>query len=454
VGTYSDATGRHGFLYVDTNISTIDVPNAHSTNAVDINNAGDIVARYEDTGIKLHGFLYTEGNFITIDFPGANRTTVTGINNTNDIVGTYGNATGTHGFLYADGNFTTIDFPGADSTAPHGINDYQDIVGTYIDATGRHGFLYTEGGFVTIDFPGTTYTITYDINNANEIVGHIEGPPGVHSFLYYDGSFTMIDVPDGWGTQAFGINNYSDIVGDFRNPEGVHGFLATALRVTVVELDIKPGSCPNPLNTKSKGVLPVAILGTEDFDVTQIDVSTVLLAGVAPIRDNLEDVAAPFNGLLIGDCFDCTEEGADGLTDLTLKFDTQEVVAALGDANDGGCIQLTITGELTDGTPIEGTDSVVIVPKPKEPKPIKYELIIGSYEDDEEEDTYWVDIELLGENGEPVPGQEYWVYSPDGATVGSGTTDENGRASLSVVGSGTYLFTVPDLDEEAWERVK
>jgi len=34
-----------------------------------------------------------------------------------------------------------------------------------------------------------------------------------------------------------------------------------------VPVDIKPTSCPNPLNVKSRGVLPVAILGTADFDV-------------------------------------------------------------------------------------------------------------------------------------------------------------------------------------------
>ena len=34
-----------------------------------------------------------------------------------------------------------------------------------------------------------------------------------------------------------------------------------------VPIDIKPQSCPNPLNVNSKGVLPVAILGTDTFDV-------------------------------------------------------------------------------------------------------------------------------------------------------------------------------------------
>ena len=51
-----------------------------------------------------------------------------------------------------------------------------------------------------------------------------------------------------------------------------------------VDVDIKPGSCPNPLNVASKGVLPVAILGSGDFDVTDIDIAPTRLAGVAPKR--------------------------------------------------------------------------------------------------------------------------------------------------------------------------
>jgi hypothetical protein len=65
-------------------------------------------------------------------------------------------------------------------------------------------------------------------------------------------------------------------------------------REAPVALDIKPGSCPNPLNTVSRGVLPVAILGAADFDVTQIDLSTIQLEGVPPLRSSLEDVSGPF----------------------------------------------------------------------------------------------------------------------------------------------------------------
>ena len=67
--------------------------------------------------------------------------------------------------------------------------------------------------------------------------------------------------------------------------------------VIEVAVDIRPGSCPNPLNCKSKGVLPVAILGTAELDVTSIDPVTVRLAGAYPLRFELEDVATPFTPL-------------------------------------------------------------------------------------------------------------------------------------------------------------
>ena len=124
---------------------------------------------------------------------------------------------------------------------------------------------------------------------------------------------------------------------------------------SVVALDIKPGSCPNPINPKSKGKLPVAILGTADFDVSDIDISSLLLEGVAPIRSSIDDAARPKD-----EC-DCAEEGPDGHDDLTLKFNTQEIAAALGAVSPGDERLLTITGVLLDGTPFEASDCVVIV---------------------------------------------------------------------------------------------
>jgi hypothetical protein len=130
--------------------------------------------------------------------------------------------------------------------------------------------------------------------------------------------------------------------------------------ISPFEFDIKPQSCPNPLNVKSKGKIPVAILGMSEFDVMNIDPATLLLEGIAPIRWAIEDVATPLVG---GEQCDCTTDGSDGFDDLTLKFNTQELVAALGSINNGDELELFITGYLLDGTPIEGSDCVIIKAK-------------------------------------------------------------------------------------------
>ncbi len=134
-----------------------------------------------------------------------------------------------------------------------------------------------------------------------------------------------------------------------------------------VPIDIKPQACPNPINVKGQEVLPVAVLGTAEFDVTTINPVSIRVAGVAALRWALEDVASPFmplNGEV--DAYSCTALGRDGFKDLILKLDTQQVAAALGDVQDGDVLLLPLTGHLLNGTPIEGKDVVVILKKGKQ----------------------------------------------------------------------------------------
>lgn len=174
-----------------------------------------------------------------------------------------------------------------------------------------------------------------------------------------------IHVPEGTpcGVYTFTIS----AIGDGVN----YGDQTVTIGVTCpVDVDIKPGSCPNPLNPKSKGVLPVAVLGTEDFDVTTIDPETIELTregiedGAAPIRWNYEDVATPFEGELC----DCHDLDGDGYLDLTLKFDTQDLVEKLKLDEVAGETTLTLTGELKEeegGTPIEGEDCIRVLKRGK-----------------------------------------------------------------------------------------
>jgi len=146
-----------------------------------------------------------------------------------------------------------------------------------------------------------------------------------------------------------------------------------------VYFDIKPGSCPNPINLKSKGVLPAAICGTQDFDVKTIDPATIqlvrldgdgnVIGQVAPIRWNFEDVATPYMGEV--PC-GCHAFKGDGFMDITLKFRTQAVVKALKLSEVAGqTVPLLITGNLKGaepgqtGVPFEGKDCVRVLKAPK-----------------------------------------------------------------------------------------
>ncbi len=163
-----------------------------------------------------------------------------------------------------------------------------------------------------------------------------------------------------------------------------------------VYLDIKPGSCPNPLNAmhrsdKGKAVFPVAVLGTADFDVPDIDPETVTLNGVSPVRWSYEDVSTPVDKDT--DSCACTEDGADGFEDLTLKFDREAIIASLASSEigQGGGVTLgkgipygnaeitgpvvqsgsptrdnhvlSVEGQLSDGSLFEGYDCVVLMSK-------------------------------------------------------------------------------------------
>jgi hypothetical protein len=106
-----------------------------------------------------------------------------------------------------------------------------------------------------------------------------------------------------------------------------------------VQIDVKPGDADgtNPINLRSNGVIPVAILSASGFDATTVEVSTVRFgpAGALAVTGvGAEDV----NG--------------DGLADLVLHFQTQQTGITAGQT------QACLTGTTLDGTDIEGCDRI------------------------------------------------------------------------------------------------
>ena len=110
--------------------------------------------------------------------------------------------------------------------------------------------------------------------------------------------------------------------------------------------------------------MPVAVLGSEELDVNDIDVASIRLEGVAPVKSHIEDVSGP---VYDGNVCDCNSSEPDGFADLVLNFRTPQVaeslVEAVGEPNCGDTFELQLTGQLADGTRIEGYDCVVVVGK-------------------------------------------------------------------------------------------
>jgi hypothetical protein len=111
-----------------------------------------------------------------------------------------------------------------------------------------------------------------------------------------------------------------------------------------VAIDIKPGSDPNCFNINGAGVVPVAILGSATFDVTQIDTSALDFAGL-DVR--VRGSGAPQCGI--------SDTNQDGFNDMVCQFQDNP------DAWRPGTTTAELTGLLLDSMPFEGSDAICVV---------------------------------------------------------------------------------------------
>jgi hypothetical protein len=91
-------THTEGFLIDDGESRQLHVPGSASTQAWDMNAAGEIIGFY-NLGGAIHGFVLRHEGYGTLDVPGATATRLNGINPRGDIVGTYAVGAVSHGFL-------------------------------------------------------------------------------------------------------------------------------------------------------------------------------------------------------------------------------------------------------------------------------------------------------------------------------------------------------------------
>jgi len=271
-----------GFVLYEATWYSLDYPGAMWTFAMGINDGGTLVGTSVDAGGVAFGYSLTGGGYTYIDpYPRAGESYVYSVNSSNTMVGWFSGERphvpeglrGYYGYSLSGGTYTLLDYPVGPGVVFHayGINDTDTIVGQCVDFQGTHCCSLSGDTLFFLDRPGADSTVAWGINNGGAIVGEYTDATGTHGFLLDGATWTTLDYPGAYETVAHGINDVGVIVGYFTDPSGTHAFVATpATDLMPVAIDIRPWSSRNLINASSSGFVPVAILGSPNFDAPEM----------------------------------------------------------------------------------------------------------------------------------------------------------------------------------------
>lgn len=122
-----------------------------------------------------------------------------------------------------------------------------------------------------------------------------------------------------------------------------------------VAINVKPETEQNPINLRSKGVLPVAILTSPSFNAQNVNVATVRIGDPALTNPALSIPGTPATPSRSA----IEDVDGDGDADLILFFETAELVG--GGALSPTSTKVRLTGKTFADDPLFGFDSVNIV---------------------------------------------------------------------------------------------
>jgi hypothetical protein len=212
------------------------------------------------------------------------------------------------------------------ATVPAGLSDVIAIA-----AGGYHNLVLRSNG--TVVAWGSSYwgqaTVPAGLSDVTAI-----DAGDIHSLaLRSDGTVVA------WGNNSYGQTELPAGLSDVTAiaAGGVHS-LALVVEDYPVVIDIKPGNDENAINPKNKGVIPVAILTTDDFDATTVDPLSIRF-GPGEAQEvhgigHIEDV------------------DGNGDMDMMLHFETRDSGIQCGDTS------ATLTGMTYGEQQIIGSDSI------------------------------------------------------------------------------------------------
>ncbi|MCL9783475.1 hypothetical protein M9194_18775 [Vibrio sp. S4M6] len=207
-------------------------------------------------------------------------------------------------------------------------------------------------------FPRSLDFTTADISHPmlDSVTDFTYGGNANYAAVSLDAGATLV-ASDTAGVPLLAMNSAGNVAGInvfptpnvFPKTDGVFTTIANtcaAVGNLVVDIDIKPGSDPNSINLCSNGSVPVAILGSDSFDVYEIDTNTLSLA----------DAGVKMVGKKDKQLCSTEDVNGDGYNDLVCHYVTIDLASL-----DGTSTSAEVNGKLLDMTPFSGTDTVNIV---------------------------------------------------------------------------------------------
>lgn len=140
------------------------------------------------------------------------------------------------------------------------------------------------------------------------------------------------------------------VVSDGSNPPstgntfpGGSAFAGNAWCARQIRIDLRPNQADNKVNTNSKQLVPLAILGSVDFNpCTEVDIASITVHGATPV----------------GTRFDCGDVDGDGFDDFTVYFRARDFTKPTAAECADPAATVTLDGYLLTGEPITGDDFV------------------------------------------------------------------------------------------------
>jgi len=233
-----------------------------------------------------------------------------------------------------------------------------NATGTVIDDLDYFVFSGTEGNIVTIDIDGgmggirsvDTILAIFD-SNGQKLRENDDAPLDEGSVSRYDARIENFRLPAS-GSYTVAVSNSprffstDGIVTSTRIGNGDYKLLISGVTLPIqqINIDIKPGNDGlAPINPRSKGKIPVAILSSNEFNAMNADTSSLTFGSTG------KEVSLSH----------CNPEGKDinndGFVDLLCHFENQQAGFVQGD------LEATLRGKLKGGSRFEGIGHLKVV---------------------------------------------------------------------------------------------